>query len=73
MLKSNYLPDNTFDALIAKMEKKRIIPVVAFKLTLVAFALALTTLLIGITGNHPNSPAILTVRPQTLLSSSKND
>ena len=40
----------------------RFVPVLAFYLTLAALALALTTLLAGITGNHPKSGAIATVR-----------
>jgi len=54
--------------ILAKMDKKRIIPVIAFTLTIAAFILSLTTLLVGITGNNSKSPAILTVRLQTLCS-----
>lgn len=39
----------------------RIIPAVAFKLTLVTLGLALTTLLAGITGNNPKAAALITV------------
>jgi hypothetical protein len=40
----------------------RFVPILAFWLTLAALALALTTLLAGIKGNHLKSGAIATVR-----------
>ena len=63
-LNLNSLPESILCILFTKMDEKlcrRIIPVVAFKLTIAAFALALTTLLVGITGNNPKSAALLTV------------
>lgn len=62
---SIFLHDGIPDVLFAKMDKthcRRIVPLVAFVLIITVFALALTTLLTGITGNSPNAAAILTVR-----------
>jgi hypothetical protein len=41
---------------------QRIVTVVAFKLIILAFALSLTTLLVGIAGKDPEAAAILPVR-----------